>query len=137
MPASAEPRPVQYFAFLDSVRPRGGGTLALAGSHRLVAPYLGEGEAFRMGRVRTSLAVHPWLRALWTPDDSSDPDDRIRRYLGEETVVDGVPLRVLELTGEPGDVVVMHCDTFHAVAPNRSGRPRWMLTEIVDLNRNM
>jgi hypothetical protein len=45
--------------------PRGGGTLVLAGLHRLVAPYLGLGEAFRLDRVRTSLAAHPWLRALW------------------------------------------------------------------------
>ena len=60
-----------------------------------------------------------------------DPDDRIARYLGAETSIDGVPLRVVELTGEPGDIVIMHCDTFHAVAPNRSSAPRMTLTEMI------
>jgi hypothetical protein len=67
MPASAGHRPVQFFAFLSPVRPRGGGTLVLTGSHRLVAPYLDGGEGFRMPRVRASLAAHPWLRGLWEP----------------------------------------------------------------------
>lgn len=125
MPVSDGHRPVQFFAFLNEVRPRGGGTLVLAGSHRLVAPYLSLGEAFRLDRVRSSLACHPWLRGLWKPTDG---DDRIQRYMTDGTVIDGVPLRVVELTGEPGDVILMHGDSFHAVAPNRLTEPRMMLT---------
>jgi Phytanoyl-CoA dioxygenase (PhyH) len=122
MPASAGQRPVQFFVFLNEVRPRGGGTLVLTGSHRLVAPYLRAGEAFRMPQVRAALAAHPWLRGLWEPGG---------RYLNDGTVIDGVPLRVVELTGEPGDVVLMHCDCFHAAAPNRLTEPRMMLTEMI------
>jgi Phytanoyl-CoA dioxygenase (PhyH) len=110
----------------------GGGPVALAGSHRLVSPYLGGGEAFRMGRVRASLAAHPWLRGWWERESGDDGEDRTRRYLYEGAAVDGVPLRVMELTGEPGDVVLMHCDTFHAAAPNRSAEPRMMLTGMID-----
>lgn len=128
MPASVEPRPVQYFAFLNEVRPRGGGTLVLAGSHRLVARYLRDGAAFRMPRVRASLGAHPWLHGLW---DAGDDGDRTQRYLDDGAVVDGVPLRVVELTGEPGDIVLMHSDCFHSAAPNRLDRPRMMLTEMV------
>jgi len=127
VPVSAGRRPVQFFAFLNQVRPRGGGTLVLAGSHRLVAPYLGLGDEFRLGRVRTSLASHPWLRGLW----KGDGGDRIQRYMNDGTVIDGVPLRVVELTGEPGDVILMHSDCFHAVAPNRLTEPRMMLTDMV------
>jgi hypothetical protein len=70
--ASAEPRPVQFFAFLNQIRPRGGGPLVLTGSHRLVAQCLGHGEEFRMPAVRmpavrASLAAHPWLHALREP----------------------------------------------------------------------
>jgi hypothetical protein len=54
------------------VRPRGGGTLVLTGSHRLVVPCLGCGEAFRLVRVRASLAAYPWLRGLREPSDSGD-----------------------------------------------------------------
>jgi hypothetical protein len=128
MPAVGGARPVQFFAFLSPVRPRGGGTLVLTGSHRLVAPFLDGGEAFRMPRVRTALAGHAWLRELWEPGHG---DDRIQRYMHEGTVVDGVPLRVAELTGEPGDVVLMHSDCFHAPAPNRLAEPRMMLTEMI------
>ncbi len=36
------------------------------------------------------------------------PADRIAVFMGTETIVDGVPLRVVELTGEPGDMVFCH-----------------------------
>jgi ectoine hydroxylase-related dioxygenase (phytanoyl-CoA dioxygenase family) len=82
--------------------------------------------------LRTSLASHPWLRGLWKPGDGGD---RIQRYMNDGTIIDGVPLRVVELTGEPGDVILMHSDCFHAVAPNRLTEPRMMLTEMVAPNR--
>lgn len=118
---------------LYHVRPRGGGTLVLTGSHRLVAPYLSLGETFRLDRVRTLLAAHPWLRGLWKPGDGGD---RIQRYMNDGTIIDGVPLRVVELTGEPGEVILMHSDTFHAAAPNRLTEPRTMLTEMVSPNQH-
>lgn len=128
MPVSAGQRPVQFFAFLSQVRPRGGGTLVLTGSHRLVASHLSLGQEFRLDRVRSSLATHPWLRELWKPGDDAD---RVQRYMHHGTVIDGVPLRVIELTGEPGDIILMHSDCFHAAAPNRLTEPRIMLTEMV------
>jgi ectoine hydroxylase-related dioxygenase (phytanoyl-CoA dioxygenase family) len=115
------------------VRPCGGGTLVLTGSHRLVAPYLGRSEAFRMPSVRAALSAHPWLRGLREPGDGGD---RIRRYMKDGTVVDGVPLRVVELTGEPGDVIPMHRDRFHAAAPNRLTEPGMTPTGMADPNRS-
>jgi hypothetical protein len=43
-----------------------------------------------------------------------------------ETVVEGVPLRVVELTGEPGDMVFCHPLMVHTAAPNRGLWPRFM-----------
>jgi hypothetical protein len=40
-------------------------------------------------------------------------------------VVDGVPLRVVELTGEPGDMVLCHPAMVHCRAPNRGTYPRF------------
>ena len=54
------------------------------------------------------------------------PDDRIAAFMDRETVVDGVPLRVVELTGEPGDMVFCHPVMVHSAAPNRGARPRFM-----------
>ena len=46
--------------------------------------------------------------------------------MGRETIVEGVPLRVVELTGEPGDMVFCHPLIVHCAAPNRGARPRFM-----------
>jgi hypothetical protein len=54
------------------------------------------------------------------------PADRIAVFMDSETVVDGVPLRVVELTGEPGDMVFCNPVMVHCVAPNRGTRPRFM-----------
>jgi hypothetical protein len=54
------------------------------------------------------------------------PADRIAAFMDRETLVDGVPLRVVELTGEPGDMVFCHPVMVHCVAPNRGTRPRFM-----------
>ena len=54
------------------------------------------------------------------------PADRIGAFMDSETVVEGVPLRVVELTGEPGDMVFCHPVMVHCVAPNRGTRPRFM-----------
>jgi hypothetical protein len=99
----------------------------------LVAPHLGLGEAFRLVRVRTWLAAHPWLCGLWKPGDGGD---RAQRYMNDGTIIDGVPLRVVELTGEPGEVILLHCDCVHAAAPNRLTEPRMMLTGMAGPNRS-
>ena len=57
--------------------------------------------------------------------------ERIGRFMTEGARVGGVDLRVVELTGKAGDAFVMHCDTFHAVAPNRGTVPRMMATAIL------
>ena len=45
------------------------------------------------------------------------PADRIAAFMEGETMVDGVPLRVVELTGEPGDMV-------SAIPPWSTAAPR-------------
>jgi ectoine hydroxylase-related dioxygenase (phytanoyl-CoA dioxygenase family) len=70
--------------------------------------------------VKAALAAeHPWLRELWR--SGGEPD----------------PARVQELTGEPGDVVLMHARTLHAPAPNAAAAPRMMLVEIINRRRSV
>lgn len=125
-------RAVQMFVLLNDLRPGGGATLVLTGSHRLVARYAdpaADGPHPKPLR-RALTAVDPWLRELWVHDDA-DGNDRVRRYLADGADVDGVPLRVVELTGPAGDVYFMHCDTFHAAAPNCGDAPRMMATNMI------
>ncbi|GAB3743088.1 phytanoyl-CoA dioxygenase family protein [Microlunatus parietis] len=118
---------VKAFAFLNEVRPGGGGTPVVTGSHRLVGRY-GSGRARdQQGRVlKGSDRLYDecgYLRDLGSP---GDPAERRRRFMERETDVDGVGLRVVELTGRPGDVVLIHPWLVHAVAPNAAATPRFM-----------
>jgi Phytanoyl-CoA dioxygenase (PhyH) len=125
-------RAVQLFMILKDLPARGGGTLVLTGSHQLIARYIAEsGKPPHPRQLRHALGEHPWLRDLWQPSRYSSAEQRIRRFMTDGTRVDDVELRVVELTGPAGDAFVMHCDTFHAVAPNCHDEPRLMATNLV------
>jgi hypothetical protein len=119
---------LKYWALFGDVEAGGGGTLQLAGSHRLVEQYL-EGvppEEREYKRVRDGfLRSHPWLRALSTADD--DPD-RNARFMGGDADIDGLPARVVECTGRAGDVYLTHPWVMHCIAPNARSEPRLMKT---------
>lgn len=119
---------ITVFVVLAPLRPRGGGTLILTGSHRLLesAPEQPKYNA----KYRQALAArHPWLKELWR---AGGPDRR-ERYVDRGAVLDGIPMRVVELTGEPGDAYLMRADTFHTPAPNALDSPRMMLVDTCHL----
>lgn len=66
----------------------------------------------------------PWLMAL--TGQAPSPADRIAAFMDRETTVEGINLRVVELTGEPGDMVFCHPVMVHCAVPNRGTRPRFM-----------
>lgn len=126
------PDHVRIFTFLADLEPGGGGTVYVAGSHR---PAMAALAAMRGERVATSAAVavalraaSPWVADLCAP---GDPAARVRRFMREGGMLDGVPLKVGEMTGAAGDVVLMHPGVLHAGAPNAWTTPRLMLTETV------
>lgn len=120
---------VQLFLLLDRLAPHEGGTLVVGGSHRLVRQ-LPEREnrdyAGHSGQIRNALQRRvPWLNELWQDGGNQE---RIEHFARQTTEYEGVPLRVLEMTGEPGDVYVMHLWMLHAPAMNASDRMRMMVT---------
>lgn len=118
---------VTVFVFLAPVAERGGGTVVLSGSHRLFNRHIATTGAWRPAEVKAALASrHPFLRDLWSKDRRGAPI-----AVGDGAMLDGVPVAVRELTGAPGDAVLMHPRTFHAPAPNSLPAPRMMLVEIV------
>jgi hypothetical protein len=120
---------VTVFAFLAPVAARGGGTVVIPGTHHLFNGHIAKTGVWRPADVKAALAAeHEWFRDLWQPDGESR---RTARYLEEGTVINGVRFRVQELTGDPGDVVLMHSRTLHAAAPNAATTPRMMLVEII------
>ena len=124
---------VTVFAFLTPVAARGGGTVVLPGSHRLFNRHIATTGTWRPAEVKAALGSEsPWLRDLWGTGAESD---RVARYVDHGMTIDGTDFRVGELTGSPGDVILMHPRTLHTPAPNSLGTPRMMLVEIINRRR--
>jgi len=122
-----DPLPIlRIFTFLEPVGPRGGGTLCIAGSHRLaIAIERAGGGPVRSAAVRDRLAAdHSWFARLL-----ATPGAALHQRIGDRTTVDGCAVRLEQMTGDPGDLIVMHPAVLHAAAANTGDRPRLMLTE--------
>ncbi|MCY4056965.1 MAG: phytanoyl-CoA dioxygenase family protein [Gammaproteobacteria bacterium] len=115
---------IQVFTFLSDVVPKGGGTLVVAGSHRL----LNNGSRVRSKNIKKRLRRLPYFQDLM----SKQSVDR-ERFLtepgkAEDPDAGDVPLRVVELCGRPGDVYLADMRLLHTLAPNATNEPRVMLT---------
>ena len=122
---------VKLFAFFGEVGPHGGGTMLLPGSHRLVDRYrttLPATTGGGMAAWHRLLRQDPWLAELLRGERQPDGG---RSFVGQRHEVDGIPVEVVELTGEPGDVVVTHLHVYHSVSPNTGDQPRQMLGKTI------
>ena len=125
------PSSPRVFTFYSHVEPCGGGTLVVEGSHRLALNFLKSLGPLDRGRKKSALEdhfarTHPWLAEL--AGKTPDRGERIRRFMEEGAVIDGVPVRVVEITGEPGDAVLWHPALYHGRSLNCSPVPRFMRT---------
>jgi len=122
------PKGVQIHALFGDVAPRGGGSLILSGSHRLIHKWFQDSPpppATRSADMRRLLRAHPYIRDLHT---DGDRDARVARFVDNVEAVDGIPLQVVENTGTAGDVVLLHPLTLHVAAPNNGIAPRFLLS---------
>ena len=121
-------RGVKTFALFGDVAPRGGGTLMVSGSHRLVHRWFQEhppSRGARSAEMRKQLLKQPYVRDLHRPGDDGE---RIERFMRCVEDVDGIPLQVVEATGDAGDVILVHPLAMHVAAPNNAAEPRFMLS---------
>jgi hypothetical protein len=124
---------VRLFTCLAPLQHAGGGTLMLAGSHLLVEE-IARSSAKRMSSadVRRILSrKNRWVKALCSNDGG---DDRIERFMNRGSTENGVKLRVIEMTGDPGDVFLVHPLILHAPATNCAAVPRIALSTYVYRN---
>ncbi|HWA61050.1 MAG TPA: phytanoyl-CoA dioxygenase family protein [Caulobacteraceae bacterium] len=133
-PATALDRPlpaVRFFVYLGAVRPRGGATLVVRGSHlAMMALARDAGASIRSADARSLLeARSAWLRGLFSK--CADDGDRVTRFMDQDGDLCGHPVRVVELTGEPGDLVLMHPGMLHTASPNVLDEPRLMLVKSI------
>eukprot|EP01046_Picozoa_sp_COSAG06_P046886 COSAG06_NODE_6714_length_2813_cov_1.614223_3_plen_367_part_00 len=125
------PTVLVVWLFLDSVQSRGGGTLMLAGSSRVLRRMADDekatyNSAMTHGRARNALAQQdPWVKELFTKP-KGDLKGRNTRLLNEGSAT--LELQVVENVGEAGDVVLFDPRLFHAErSRNVCERPRMLL----------
>jgi hypothetical protein len=117
------------FTFFSEVGPRGGGTVIVEGSHRVLRSFYEELSPEERGlghrKLRKKfLTWDPWLKRLAGLDIvAADRNRFLMDALGD---VRGVPVRVVELTGRPGDAFLCHPLILHATSPNHGDWPRFM-----------
>lgn len=117
------------FTLLADLKPRGGGTLLVSGSHRLIEQFFHrlspEDQRLKQKLLKSRFALsHPWLVELTSNTDQSP--NRIQRFMQETTEVDKVPVKVVQVTGEAGDAYLCHPAIFHTASPNHADVPRFM-----------
>jgi hypothetical protein len=112
---------VQIFALLESVKPGGGGTLAVTGSHRLLNK---KGVRTSSTDLRKQLKQDRYFAELLADNTA----DRLR-FLRAAGQVGNVALQVVEMVGEAGDLYFMDLRMLHTIAPNTQPIPRLMLTQ--------
>lgn len=112
---------LRLFGLVDDVAPHGGGTLVVEGSHELVRRMVVAAPGHDAGGssdVRATLREHEFFAALNRPE----PD--VVTFMEAGAIVDGVSIRVAEVTGAAGDLVVMHPWLMHNLSMNCRDRPR-------------
>lgn len=120
------PLPVlRIFTFLEPVLPNGGGTLYVSGSHRLAIEIeRSDGGSVRSAQVCKRLKLqHPWFACLLAARYGEPHAFKAETRIGDHIV------RLEEMNGGPGDLIIMHPAVLHGAAHNALDRPRMMLTE--------
>lgn len=110
---------VQMFTFLNSVESQGGGTLVVAGSHRL----MNEHQFIRSKDVTRRLQKKPFFCDLMNKKFA----DR-GSLMSRVDDVEGIPVRLVEMTGQPGDVYLTDLRILHTISDNALKTPRVMAT---------
>ncbi len=83
----------------------------------------------RSPEVRKALIQrYSWMKQLCSKESGID---RIGRFMETTTSIGDVDVRVVEMTGEPGDVILMHPLMMHAASPNCLTTPRIALSTTV------
>lgn len=130
--ALSPPDGVKLHAAFGDIAPRGGATLILSGSHRLVHKWFEENPPLPGAHGadhRKSLQNHPYIGDLHRQGDTNA---RIVRFMERVEEVDGIPLQVVENTGSAGDVILVHPLVLHVASTNARQEPRFLLSGGVD-----
>lgn len=120
---------------------RGGSTLVVEGSHRLVSKFLSQQhEGVEIGDgIRKFFDQHAYFSELsGRTNDNRSTEERIDYFMNTiHTADDGTELRVVETPGKAGDVFLCHPFLIHAASPNHSGNTRFMCNRTSPLKEKL
>jgi ectoine hydroxylase-related dioxygenase (phytanoyl-CoA dioxygenase family) len=105
--------------------------LFVAGSHRLAQSLIAAEGARQMRSADARKALirnYPWMKDLCSRDGKTD---RVQAFMNSSGAADEVEVRVVEMTGEAGDVLLVHPLMLHAPAKNCAATPRLVLSSVV------
>lgn len=120
---------LQACTLLTDMAHRDGGTLFVSGSHHAVAAHFHRtrgrfSDNYSAKRMQSFFSTEEWFRDL---DGGTVPKEgRVATFMDRTSTVDGMALRVHEMTGKPGDAYFLHPLLVHAGPPNGGRRPRIM-----------
>jgi hypothetical protein len=121
---------VKVFTLLADLLPANGGTMFVAGSHHVVERFGRRADPHvlaKNARARQALMrSDPWFEALRRP---GDPAARVERFMERDGDIDGLRVRVVELHGEAGDLLLVHPSVLHCRPPHPGPTPRFMLSK--------
>lgn len=120
---------LQVCTLLSDADHGAGGTLFVSGSHHFVAAHYERtrgrfSDNYSAARMQSFFRTEEWFREL---DGGAVPKAaRVATFMERATTVDGIGLRVHEMTGKAGDAYFLHPLLVHAGPPNRGRGPRIM-----------
>jgi len=128
LPFVKHPNHFYAFVILEDLQPRGGGTMIVSGSVRralLCNRSFGAGY----GSLKDELASeHAWFNKLFFREAETDSAERrATRYASQEMCSAGVSMKVVELTGSAGDIIIWDPRALHSGSDNVNALPRTSL----------
>ena len=119
-PHFPEDKPIglRVFLYLDDIREHGGGTLMVLGSHKLGA----DGKQLSSKRLKRKLNKHSYFRTLWNKDNH-DADTLV----DQEVIIESESVKLTEMTGDAGDLLLWDSRLLHNFSPNVSDHPRMLV----------
>lgn len=126
-------RELKIHSLFGDVEPRAGGMTIVAGSHHVVGHIVAvkpPRAGARPHEIRDMVMhSHPYLCDLGNADDPMSREARIARFTEHEEEVFGYPVRVVELTANAGDVILIDPLVLHTRPTNAGTRPRFLLNK--------
>ena len=129
-------RALKVHAHFGATASRAGGMTILAGGHHVIDAIARSLPPFPPRTRGESSARRSWERTRTCGPSAADVGDdaaanraRIERFVDREEEVLGFPVRVVENTAEPGDVLLVHPLTLHTRPTNAGTVPRSLLNK--------